>query len=78
MYGMKKTTLYLPEDLKNGLERVALQRGTSEAEVVREALANLIDRAERPRPRVPLTGAPLGDSSLAERADELLDGFGET
>jgi predicted DNA-binding protein len=37
MYGMKKTTVYLPEDLKSALGRVAAQKGRSEAELIREA-----------------------------------------
>jgi hypothetical protein len=75
---MKKTTLYLPDDLKAALERTASERGTSEAEIVREALKRLMDQAETPRPRLPLTGAGLGDSTVAERSQELLSGFGET
>lgn len=77
MYGIKKTTLYLPDDLKAALERAAAERGTSEAEVVREALRSLVNRIERPRPRVPLTGAGLGEATIAERSEELLSGFGE-
>lgn len=77
MYGIKKTTLYLPDDLKAALERAAAERGTSEAEVVREALRSLVNRIERPRPRVPLTGAGLGEATIGERSEELLSGFGE-
>ena len=35
MYGMKRTTIYLPDDLKEALERTAAAEGRSEAEVVR-------------------------------------------
>lgn len=38
MYGMQKTTVYIPEDLKRTLELVAAARGVSEAELIREAL----------------------------------------
>lgn len=78
MYGMKKTTLYLPDALKTALERYAAERGSSEADVVREALSRLVESAERPRPRIPLTGQGLGDPAVAERADELMAGFGES
>ena len=78
LYGMHKTTLYLPDELKAALQRYARQRGTSEAEVVREALAKLIDSGSRPRPRVPLTDQGLGDPTVAERTDELLEGFGSS
>ena len=36
----QKTTLYLPDELKRALERVAAERGCSEAELVREALVH--------------------------------------
>ncbi len=75
MYGMRRTTVYLPEDLKAALERTAAARGTSEAEVLRSALtAATIDHAH-PKPRLPLFDS--GDATLAERVDELLAaGFG--
>jgi Arc/MetJ-type ribon-helix-helix transcriptional regulator len=74
---MKKTTVYLPDDLKAALERAAAERGTSEAEVVREALRSLMNRVERARPRIPLTGAGLGEATIAERSEELLSGLGD-
>lgn len=76
MYGMVKTTVYLPEDLKASLERVAAERGRSEAELIREAIRTLVAGGEPARPRIPLVAAPLGDPTAAERVDELLDGFG--
>lgn len=72
VYGMVKTTLYLPDDLKADLTREAIRRGDSEAEVIREALRREL-RAVRPRPR----GAIIsGREPIAERVDELLEGFG--
>ncbi len=68
---MNKTTVYLPEALKQGVERLAQQRACSEAEVIRQAIRDAI---ERPRPR---PGIIPGDSAWAERVDEYLDGFGE-
>lgn len=70
-----KTTLYIPDDLKASLGRMASQRGVSEAELIREALRNLISNAQPPPPRLPLFKS--GNPHLAERADEALDGFGE-
>lgn len=75
MYGMRRTTIYLPDDLKTALERTAAAQGTSEAEVVRNALAAATAREEHPRPRLPLFDS--GDATLAERADDALAGFGE-
>ena len=73
---MVKTTLYMPRELKAALERLAEERRVSEATLVREALAEKIDREIRPRPRVPLLADGLGDSTIAERVDELLEEFG--
>jgi len=76
MYGMRKTTVYLPDDLKRSLERAAHSRGTSEAELIREAVQALLETTEPPRPRVPLFNS--GQPGLAERVDEELAGFGES
>lgn len=76
MYGMRKTTLYLPADLKSSIERLAREEGLPEAEVIRTALREAVARRPRPRPRVPLVEAGLGDPTIASRADELLEGFG--
>jgi Ribbon-helix-helix protein, copG family len=72
---MQKTTLYLPDDLKDALERAASQRGCSEATLVREALRRLTSEAEAPRPRLPLFRSR--HPRLAEHVDEALRGFGE-
>jgi hypothetical protein len=76
MYGMKRTTVYLPDELKAALERTAAAQGKSEAEVVRGALAAATAASAHPRPRLPLFDS--GDPTLAERVeDELAAGFGE-
>lgn len=72
---MKKTTVYLPEDLKSSLTRIAKERRLSEAELIREAVRELVNGAERPRPRLPLFSGD--DPTLARRFDEELRGFGE-
>ena len=72
---MKKTTIYLPDDLKAALERAAVEKGQSEAELVRKAVEDLVRGFGRPRPRLPLFSS--GDPTLAERVDEELRGFGE-
>jgi metal-responsive CopG/Arc/MetJ family transcriptional regulator len=75
VYGMRKTTVYLPDELKARLERVAIEQKRSEAEVIRSALAEYTNR-ERPRPRVPLFRG-RGTTNVAEQVDELLaEGFG--
>ena len=73
---MKKTTIYLPEDLTEALKRAAVAQGRSEAELIRQAVRELIGNLEPPRPRLPLFSS--GDPTLAERVDEeLVAGFGE-
>jgi plasmid stability protein len=76
MYGMKRTTIYLPDELKAALERTAAAEGRSEADVVREALAAVTATHAYPLPRLPLFDS--GEATLAERVDEeLAHGFGE-
>jgi len=71
MYGMvHKTTLYLPDDLRNAVRREAALRGQSEAQVIREAIAGAV---RRPRPNPGLLEA----EPIAERVGELLRGFGD-
>jgi len=72
---MRKTTVYLPNDLKRELERVAAARGCSEAQLFREAIRALTKEAVSPRPRLPLFKS--GKWELAERVDRALAGFAE-
>ena len=46
---MEKTTVYLTGDLQAGIKRVARRQGTSEAHVIREALATYV-AAQQLRP----------------------------
>ena len=65
-----KTTIYLSEELKVAIERESRRRGISEAEVIREAIAQSL---VRPRPR----GGIIEGEPIADRAEELLAGFGD-
>lgn len=76
LYGMHRTTVYLPDDLKRALERLAATRRCTEAELVREAVRALTSAAEAAAPRIPLFKS--GEPRLAERVDEALRGFGES
>jgi Arc/MetJ-type ribon-helix-helix transcriptional regulator len=76
-YGMKKTTLYLPDELKKQVETVAKAEGSSEADVIRDALSSSLEGRLAPEPRLPLPGFSLKNAKIAERAHELMDGFGE-
>lgn len=76
MYGMQKTTVYIPEDVKRVLGHVAAARGMSEAQLIREALQALTSQTAPPRPRLPLFKS--GKPRLAEGVDKALAGFGES
>lgn len=79
MYGMskpRKTTIYLPDRLKRDIERVARNERRSEADVIRDAVETAINERRPPEPRIPLVSYGLGAPDIAERAEELLDGFG--
>ncbi|HEX2702234.1 MAG TPA: CopG family transcriptional regulator [Solirubrobacteraceae bacterium] len=72
---MNKTTVYLPEGLKQALQRTAAASGRSEADLIRAGVEIVTSRAERPRPRGGLfagDGPPFSDD-----VDEALAGFGE-
>lgn len=73
IYGMEKTTVYLPEDLKAAIRCAAQRQGLSEAEVIRRSIRKAV-ADERPRPR---GGVFAGNEPIARRTDELLQGFGE-
>ena len=76
LYGMRKTTIYLPDGLKRELERAAAREGRSEADLIRGALERALAQAAPPRPRLPLFRS--GDPTLAERLEEALAGFGDS
>jgi hypothetical protein len=72
---MRKTTVYLPDDLKRRLARVARDNGLSEAELIRTAIAEYTSTHARPRPRWPLFAS--GEVEPITDWDEALRGFGE-
>jgi len=75
IYGMVKTTIYLPAELKRRVERAAQTQRRSEADVIRRALDSAVPALEYPRPTLPLFKSGRGD--IAERVEELLaEGFG--
>jgi len=75
MGGMEKTTVYLPDDLKVALRRASRSTGRSEADLIREGIGLVTGTHRVAEPRLPLFES--GKPDLAERVDELLDGFGE-
>lgn len=56
--------------MKVAVEREAKRRGCSEAEVIRDAVGQAV---QRPKPNIGM----LEGAAFADRVDEHLDGFGE-
>ena len=74
IYGMYKTTIYLPDDLKAALARTAGETGRSEADLIREGVRLALSQHLPPAPHTGVFDS--GDPHLSERVDELLRGFG--
>jgi hypothetical protein len=72
---MKKTTIYLPDDLKEQVEIQAKHCGRSEAQFIRDAVSACVG-VPPSEPKIPLTGKGLG-KNISLNIDEHLDGFGE-
>jgi hypothetical protein len=72
---MRKTTLYLPDELKAELQRAALETGRAEADIIREGIQLALAQLPPPTPTIPLFTSD--DPHFAERVDEYLVGFGE-
>ena len=76
---MKRTTVYLPDDVAHRLKRVARQRHLSEAQMIRDAIAHLVadEETRLPKPHWGDYDTP-GNPDDAERVDEILaEGFGK-
>ena len=72
---MHKTTVYLPDDLKEALTRAAEEAGQSEAELIREGVRLVIEKTAPPPPRAGIFDS--GDPQIASKVDALLaEGFG--
>lgn len=71
-----KTSVYLDEDDKRRLTALAQSSGSSEAELLREGVRLVLQRAVRPRPQVAVGAS--GDGRTARETDALLreSGFG--
>jgi len=77
MYGMHRTAVYIPDDVKAELERVAAETGRTEADLIREGIRLALAQVTPPAPQSGIFAS--GDPHLSERVDELLDaGFGRS
>lgn len=75
---MKKTSIYLDDELDVALSRRAAAEGTTKAELIRRTLRDATRGAGPVRPRA--VGVFTGPPDLARKADAYLaeTGFGET
>ena len=76
MYGMKKTTVYLPDALKRKVAAAAKSEQRSEAGIIRDAVEEAMRKRVRPKPHFPLTTKRLRRRDMAENFDDYLKGFG--
>jgi Arc/MetJ family transcription regulator len=74
---MKKTSIYIDDDVDVALARRAAAEGTTKAELIRQALRDAARASHRVKPRA--RGVFSGPADLASNADEHLaaSGFGE-
>jgi Ribbon-helix-helix protein, copG family len=76
---LKKTSIYLDEDLDHSLARRAAEEGITKAELIRRNLEGLVAKPKRPKPKaVGLVDG--GPTDVARNVDKYLaeTGFGET
>ena len=74
---MVKTSVYLPEDLKDRLMQASRVTGESEARIIRSALEQWLEGLT-PKPTPHWGTINFGDPDLPYKVDEILaEGFGQ-
>ncbi|WP_210495799.1 ribbon-helix-helix protein, CopG family [Patulibacter sp. SYSU D01012] len=68
---MKKTSLYLEEQLDAALAARAAEEGVTKAEFIRRTLAGAVERPSRPRPRS-IAVFDSRDADASARVDDTL------
>ena len=76
---MVKTSVYLPEELKERLAEASRDSGESEATIIRSALEQWLAGLMRPRNSPHWGTVAFADPHLADNVDDVLaQGFGRT
>jgi len=76
---MVKTSVYLPEELKERLAEASRDSGESEATIIRSALEQWLAGLMRPRNSPHWGTVTFTDPHLADNVDDILaEGFGRT
>lgn len=75
---MKKTSIYIDDEIDRALGRRAAAKGTTKAAIIRHALADAAAPAMRAKPRA--AGVFDGPGDLSQNVDRYLaqTGFGES
>jgi Ribbon-helix-helix protein, copG family len=73
---LKKTSIYLDEELDQGLARKAAEEGITKAELIRRSLDAVVHRPKRPKPKA-IGLIKGGPSDLGRNAEHYLEGVGE-
>ena len=68
---MVRTTVYLEQETALALRQLAARQGRSQAELIRDALANYAVRAVRPTPKG-IGKYRSGEPDVAQRAKDIL------
>ncbi|HET6510363.1 MAG TPA: CopG family transcriptional regulator [Baekduia sp.] len=76
---LKKTSIYLDEELDHGLARRAAEEGITKAEYIRRTLSGAVQRPKRPKPKA-VGFANVGPTDVSSNVDKYLaeTGFGES
>lgn len=74
---LKKTSIYLDEELDHRLARRAAEEGVTKAEFIRRTLSGAVQRPTRPKPSIGVYRSGRGD--VAENVERHLaeSGFGD-
>ncbi len=75
---LKKTSIYLDEDLDHSLARKAAEEGVTKAELIRRSLEGVVAKPKRPKPKA-IGIVSGGPTDVSENVDKYLaeTGFGE-
>jgi predicted transcriptional regulator len=77
-YGVKRTTIYLPEDMKARLEQEAARRSITEAELIRQAVDEELRGTELRGGLFTADAGPHGADLARDKRGTWLEGFGES
>jgi hypothetical protein len=69
---MERTTIFLPLEMKISIKAAAKRRGSSEAEIIREALAKYVAEPEFQRPRPKSIGIVNSGRIQSDQLEEWL------